>query len=59
MEDWGSLIDDEKKTTQGQNCNDACATGNIHTDKDSSQLGQVENQSEKKCMYINKKYINE
>ena len=54
MEDWGSLIDDEKKTTQGQNCNDTCATGNIHTDEDSSQLEQVENQNEKKCMYINK-----
>ena len=54
MEDWGSLIDDEKKTTQGENYNDACATGNINTDEDSSHLGQVENENEKKCMYINK-----
>ena len=57
MEDWGSVIDDEKKKTQGENCNDALATGKINTDKNSSQLGQVENGNEKKCMYINKYYI--
>ena len=54
MEDWGSLIHDQKKTTQGENSNDACKTGNINTDENSSQLGQVENENKKKCMYINK-----
>ena len=54
MEDWGSLIDDEKRTTQGENSNDTCATGNKNTDANSSQLGEVENENEKKCMYINK-----
>ena len=57
MEDWGSVIDDEKKKTQGENCNDPFATGNINTDENSSQLGQVENGNEKKCMSINKYYI--
>ena len=51
-------MDDEKRTTQGQNCKDACAPWNIHTDEDLSELGPVENQNEKKCMYINKYYIN-
>ena len=57
MEDWGSVIDDEKKKTQGENCNDPFTTGNINTDENSSQLGQVENGNEKKCMSINKYYI--
>ena len=29
-------------------------TGNIHTDENLSQLGPVDNENEKKCMYINK-----
>ena len=57
MEDWGSVINNEKKKTQGENCNDAFATGKINTDENSSQLGQVENGNEKKCMYIKKYYI--
>ena len=57
MEDWGSVIDDEKKKPQGENCNDPFATGNINTDENLSQLGQVENGNEKKCMSINKYYI--
>ena len=58
MEDWGSVINDEKKKTQGENCNDLFTTGNINTGENSSQLGQVENGNEKKCMSINKYYIN-
>ena len=54
MEDWGSLIDDEKKTAQGENCNDTCTTGNINTDENSSQLGEVENENEKKCIHVYK-----
>ena len=57
MEDWCSVIDDEKEKTQEENCNDPFATGKINTDENSSQLGQVENRNEKKCMSINKHYI--
>ena len=54
MEDWDSIIDDEKKTMQGENCNDAYATGNTNNDENWSQLGEVENENEKKCIHVYK-----
>ena len=33
---------------------DKTATGNIHTDENFSQFGPIDNENEKKCMYINK-----
>ena len=53
MEDWKSIIDDNDKTTECDDFDDAHPVGNTNNDEDWSGMGQVNN-IVPKCMYINK-----